>query len=182
MARTREQITQAATLAIQNAGAHSVSFRTLAQAIGVKSSSVHYHFPTKQDLTLALVQEYSKEFAQELQMLEQSEADLGQRLQRFIDIFEKVLARDDLCLCGMLAAELAELDEISTAALKAFFQLTEQWLEQQLAYSKKPLTLPAPTLARVILAGLEGALLLDRTEGGHRHLDAYRELARAMVP
>ena len=181
MAQTREQIAAAATQAIQKAGVHSVSFRTLAEAIGVKSSSVHYHFPTKQDLTLSLVQQYSNEFAGKLEALERTDADLEQRMQQFIDIFENVLARDDLCLCGMLAAELTELDDATVAALRAFFRLTEQWLEQQLASSERSLTIPAPALARVVLAGLEGAILLDRAEGGTGHLDAYRELARTMV-
>lgn len=181
MAQTREQIAAAATQAIQKAGVHSVSFRTLAEAIGVKSSSVHYHFPTKQDLTLSLVQQYSDEFADKLNVLEHADGDLEQRLQEFIDIFESVLARDDLCLCGMLAAELAELDGASVEALRAFFRLTEQWLEQQLVSSERTLTMPASALARVVLAGLEGAILLDRAEGGTAHLDAFRELARTML-
>lgn len=182
MAQTRDQIAAAATQAIQQAGVHSVSFRTLADAIGVKSSSVHYHFPTKGDLTLALVQQYSAAFAEKLQSIERSSATLGQRMQQFIDVFETVLSRNDLCLCGMLAAELAELDDASKSALATFFRLTESWLEKQLQTSSQPLALPASALAPVLLAGLEGALLLDRTEDSTRYIKAFRQLAHTLVP
>ena len=55
----RDEITALATQAVQRSGLHSVSFRQLADEIGIKSSSVHYHFPTKPDLAEALIKDYT---------------------------------------------------------------------------------------------------------------------------
>ncbi|MEO0972841.1 MAG: TetR family transcriptional regulator, partial [Pseudomonadota bacterium] len=58
----REQIEEVATKAIKKDGIRSVSFRTLADEVDVKSASVHYHFPKKSDLAHAVVARYSETF------------------------------------------------------------------------------------------------------------------------
>ena len=56
---TRETIMRAAGAMVQNRGYNALSFRELAAEVGVKSSSVHYHFPTKGDLAVALARRYT---------------------------------------------------------------------------------------------------------------------------
>ena len=46
----RERILSAAEKRVRAVGFNAVSFRDLANDVGVKSSSVHYHLPRKQDL------------------------------------------------------------------------------------------------------------------------------------
>ena len=55
IATTREQLLAAAADLLQRVGYASFSFRDLADAVGIRAASVHYHFPTKADLGLALV-------------------------------------------------------------------------------------------------------------------------------
>ena len=64
MADKREQIEAIASAAIRKSGLNSVSFRTLADEVGVKSSSVHYHFPTKLDLAQSVVGVYTEDFGE----------------------------------------------------------------------------------------------------------------------
>src|ERR1700744_3605487 len=52
-------IMDAAELRIRKGGYGAFSFRELAADVGVKSSSVHYHFPTKEDLGAAVIRRYS---------------------------------------------------------------------------------------------------------------------------
>jgi TetR/AcrR family transcriptional regulator, tetracycline repressor protein len=47
---TRDRICEAALEAIDEAGLESVSMRTLASALGVRASSLYYHFESKDDL------------------------------------------------------------------------------------------------------------------------------------
>jgi TetR/AcrR family transcriptional repressor of nem operon len=55
---TREQIMALGRSTVQAHGYGGLSFRELAKAIGIKSASIHYHFPAKADLGAALVQAY----------------------------------------------------------------------------------------------------------------------------
>ena len=39
---------------VRRGGYNGFSFREIAKQVGIKSSSVHYHFPTKEDLGVAV--------------------------------------------------------------------------------------------------------------------------------
>lgn len=54
-ANTREALLEAAAARLQTVGWASFSFRDLAEQVGIRAPSIHYHFPTKADLGVALV-------------------------------------------------------------------------------------------------------------------------------
>lgn len=183
MTDKREQLEAIATKAIQRDGVRSVSFRTLADAVGVKSASVHYHFPTKSDLAHAVVSGYTTRFEERLESVARKHRTLAGKLNAFIKIFDEVLADDDLCLCGMMAAELTALDPATQQALKRFFREAEAWLETTIDAHADELAskMPGKHLAKVLMSGLEGAVLLDRVDGGDDRLKAMRALVKAIV-
>ena len=53
---TTERIIAAAETRMRDAGFHGVSFRDIASDVGIKSASVHHHFPTKEDLYRQVLQ------------------------------------------------------------------------------------------------------------------------------
>ena len=50
----REEILDAAEAMIRDAGFNAFSTRDVASAVGIKSASVHYYFPTKADMGVAV--------------------------------------------------------------------------------------------------------------------------------
>ena len=57
-----EQVLDLAQSLIQLRGYNAMSYRNLADEIGVKTASIHYYFPTKEDLGLALLKRYRLAF------------------------------------------------------------------------------------------------------------------------
>ena len=55
---TREQILHHATHLLMSRGYNGFSYRDISTELGVKNAAIHYHFPAKADLALALVHEY----------------------------------------------------------------------------------------------------------------------------
>ncbi len=55
----REQLIEHALVLIRRRGFNGFSYRDLAELVGVKTSSIHYYFPSKDDLVLEAVREYS---------------------------------------------------------------------------------------------------------------------------
>ena len=55
---TREQIMDRAAQLLMSRGYKGFSYRDISSHLGVKNAAVHYHFPAKADLALALVNEY----------------------------------------------------------------------------------------------------------------------------
>src|SRR3546814_1378771 len=67
---TRTQIMQHAQRLIQERGCNGFSYRDLATLIGIKASSIHYYFPQKEDLLLAVVQHYHARWHAAIQAIE----------------------------------------------------------------------------------------------------------------
>lgn len=167
MTTKREQLENAATKAVQQGGLNNLSFRTLADEVGVKSSSVHYYFPEKADLTRVLIEKYTHAFLEVLQEISATETQPKKQLKRFVEVFEDVLNDERICLCGMLAAEVATLNDDNRKLLKQFFTQAEDWLYALFKKHKDHLLLPTPPkqLAKIVLSGLEGSMLIDHAEG-----------------
>ena len=66
MSETRAQLKHIAIDQIQQANLAAASFRELGKAAGIKSSSVHYHFQSRERLLTELLQDYDLKFFSEL--------------------------------------------------------------------------------------------------------------------
>ena len=179
MSEKKRQLEEVATESVQRAGLHNLSFRTLADEVGIKSSSVHYYFPEKSNLASALIESYSQTFAQLLGDIERRKLTPKGKIDAFINLFEEVLESDKFCLCGMMAAEVDSLDEDNRTSLASYFQSTEDWLVRVL--EEADCELKPRVFARIVLSGLEGAILLDRIDGRRDRLRAHRELVRHLL-
>lgn len=182
MSNKRSELEAAATEAVQRSGLQPLSFRTLAEQVGVKSSSVHYYFPEKSDLASALIDGYTAALQAELAAIGQRKTDLRGKLDALVDIFDEVLKADKFCLCGMLAAEVAMLSDDNQQRLRDYFHHLENWLSEifrthaeQVASELKP-----AALAKIVISGLEGAILLDRVAQSRERLTAQRTWLRSL--
>ena len=74
-----------------------------------------------------------------------------------------------MCLCGILAAEYQTLPEPMQNAVVRFFDANEAWLERVLPQGREDGTLlfsgPGREAARLIVSGVEGAMLVARPYG-----------------
>ena len=178
MSENKQQLEILATDRVQQSGLSSVSFRTLAEQIGIKSSSVHYHFPEKGDLAAAIIDRYAAEFSDSLNLIGKSRKGLRGRVTAFIGLFENVAFNGRFCLCGMMAAEVSLLSEANQQRLADYFLATEHWLVELFDAHREVLTtsLSSAQLARALLSALEGALLLDRAVGSSDRMAAQKKL------
>jgi TetR/AcrR family transcriptional repressor of nem operon len=151
----RDQILDAAEKRARTAGYHGFSFRDLADDVGIKSSSVHYHFPTKADLAEALARRYTRRAADRLG--EPGVLAPGEGAARVAALFRDALLVDDrMCLCGLFGAERDALPPSVASAVADFFRLILGYLE------RAPKTARQNEEPAAILARLEGALILAR--------------------
>jgi TetR/AcrR family transcriptional repressor of nem operon len=150
---------------LRKRGFNAFSHRELAALVGVKSSSVHYHFPTKEAIGLALIEEYRSEVMSGLRALEGRPVE--QRLDGFIDMFIQTAENgEQWCLAGMLASDFMTLGAALQREVKDFFDVVERWLTDQIStMCPGSGTAESASLAKTAMAMLEGALLLSRSQG-----------------
>lgn len=154
----RDGILDAAESRARTGGYHGFSFRELADDVGVKSSSIHYHFPTKGDLGAALARRYATRAADRLG--DPATLTAQEAVQAVTQLFRDALVKDDrMCLCGLFGAERDSLPVEVAMATGDFFRLVLGYLTTAFGPGW---TGEAPA---ALLARLEGGLILARTLG-----------------
>ena len=183
MSDKRTQLKQAATEAVQRSGLQNLSFRTLADQVGVKSSSVHYYFPEKSDLAANLIESYTESFVEILGDIDKKHQSLSDKIDAFVKIFEDVVKAKKFCLCGMMAAEVATLNDANRKLISNYFKILENWLAVQFENNKNQIdsNYTPETLAQIVLSGLEGAILLDRVDDDQDRLKAQHKLIKVLI-
>jgi TetR/AcrR family transcriptional repressor of nem operon len=160
----KEEILKAAQLKVRSGGYNNFSFRELASEVGIKSASVHYHFPTKSDLGAALAQQYTDDFLNALGDPDELYAEGKNPIDVYVNFFRDALIKDNkMCLCGLLGAESDSLPEKVRNETKSFFERNLDWLEQAHTVIATDNKVAAKSKAIRTIAMLEGAMLISKT-------------------
>jgi TetR/AcrR family transcriptional repressor of nem operon len=151
----KDAILDSAETRIRAGGFLACSFRDIANDVGIKSASVHYHFGTKAELGAAVVARYQ---ARLLAMLgsPDDERDLTSKIDSMRMIFLTGLKREGMCLCGVLATESRSLPPLVTNATRGYFVACNDWLSR--AFTRAGAAEPKRR-ALEVTALLQGAML-----------------------
>ncbi|HCF6118193.1 TPA: TetR/AcrR family transcriptional regulator [Pseudomonas aeruginosa] len=171
---TRETIMAVARKMVQTRGYNGLSFRELAKEVGIKSASIHYHFPTKGDLGAALAKRYTEDGLQYLDGLRSHSEDLNVWMKGYTDVFRMALVNDNrMCLCGIMSAEYDDLPPEVRTEVDGFTELNVRWLTEVLSVCRPQLSLEErQQQALAIYAAVEGAQLIAR---GRDDISVYDE-------
>lgn len=165
-AGTAGRILDSAERLVQVRGFNGFSYADVAGELGITKASLHYHFAGKAELGEALIVRYARRFAEALESIDGRLDEPAAKLSAYADLYGGVVRGRRMCLCGMLAAEVGTLPEPMRRAVVAFFDASEVWLERVLDEGRRAGSLqfggtPRET-ARMLLSGLEGAMLVAR--------------------
>ncbi len=165
-------IMDAAERRIRIGGFNGFSFREIAAEVGVKSSSVHYHFPTKEDLAAAVIKRYTSEVAELIDRELKKDPD---PVNVWVKAFRGTLhSKDRMCPCAVLGASSMDLPAEVAAEVKNFFTMCHDKLVDEGL---------SPDEATQLLATITGALVLANSVRDFAAYDrATREFIRARRP
>ncbi|HML14757.1 MAG TPA: TetR/AcrR family transcriptional regulator, partial [Xanthobacteraceae bacterium] len=161
------------------------SYADIAATLRVTKASLHYHFPTKAELARRLMERYTESFLSALAQIDGGTASAREKLQRYVSIYADVLANNRMCLCGMLAAEYATLPKPVRTEVTRFFDANETWLAHVIDDARQSggtqFAGSSTEAARLMIATLEGAMMLARSYGEAERFDRAGERVLAEV-
>ena len=172
MSDAKTAIMDAAERRMQQGGFGGFSFREIAADVGIKSSSVHYHFPTKEDLAAAVIRRWA-DYTSEL---------IDKELEKDPDpvrVWTKAFrgtafSEAHMCPCTVLGAASQDLPPQVAKEVRAFFQMC---LDKMVAER-----VPLNTAAEV-LSTITGALVVANALGDPAAYDrAIGDLLRQRKP
>jgi TetR/AcrR family transcriptional repressor of nem operon len=160
---------------VQVRGFNGFSYADVAAELDMTKAALHYHFPGKAELGRALIARYTERFAAALADIDARIPDAPTKLDAYASLYGEVLRGHRMCLCGMLAAEYQTLPDPMREAVIAFIDANEAWVEKVLTDGERAGTIalagPASDAARLIVSGLEGAMLVARPYGDAARFD-----------
>ncbi|MEM9157999.1 MAG: TetR/AcrR family transcriptional regulator [Verrucomicrobiota bacterium] len=126
MGRTdrKEEILDHAEDLIQRMGSNAMSYHHLSQEIGIRKASIHYYFPHKEDLILALQTRCEQTYFERYQAIEEGPGTAPEKLVAFAKVFADSVRKGKLCVATMLSAEYDNLSAPSRDALKSMTSKT----------------------------------------------------------
>lgn len=177
---TKQIILQTARRVVQARGYNALSFRELAKEVGIKSASIHYHYPTKGDLGAALARRYTEEATAYLDQLLVESQDPSWIMKHYTAAFRAALENDNrMCLCGIMAAEHHDLPAEVRLEVDGFTDANVGWLVKVLALihpDAQPQAIEQQALS--IFAAIQGAQLVARGRNDitlfDRMIESYR--------
>jgi len=160
MSNIKTAILDAAERRMQAGGFGGFSFREIAVDVGIKSSSVHYHFPTKEDLAAAVVRRWAQHTFEVIDQAMRTDSD---PVRVWTNTFRgTAFSNSRMCPCAALGATSQNLPEQVAAEVRIFFNGCREKLVAQ------GLT---PNKAAEVLSTLVGALLVANTFGDPTQYD-----------
>ena len=180
---TATRILDVAQELAQTRGYNAFSYADIAQRVGIRTASIHYYFPSKSDLGRALIGRYQRTAEHVFAQIDRATDDPRQKLRRYSEIFLHFMRLGErMCLGGILAADILTLPSEIRDEVQAFFDLNERWLAWVLEEGRRrgllQFTGSPEVEARLLVASLEGALLVARSYGD---VDRYSELAEKLL-
>ena len=171
MNETPQRLMDLAEAHIRDAGYRGFSFRDLAAQIGIKSASVHHHFPTKARLAAAVARRYGDRF---LATVAPRPNETGEdAISAYRSAFRKAFERDGrMCLCGVLGAEAGVLTPEVVEEIQSFFRRCIDDLTRRIGGPD------AEARAFHVMATLEGGMMLARA---YRDIGAFDQATDSLA-
>lgn len=167
--QTSNRVLDIAEVLVQTRGFNAFSYADIARAVGIRKASLHHHFATKAELGTALVARYRSSFLDALRTIETEHDAAPERLERYTNLYGTVLRKGRMCMCGMLAADVATLPKPMRTSIANFFSEDETWLAGVLMDGKKRGQIDfegtPSSMAAFFVSSLEGAMLVARASG-----------------
>ncbi|GAC1588491.1 MAG: TetR/AcrR family transcriptional regulator [Sphingomicrobium sp.] len=184
---TRDKILEAAMELFWLKGYGSTSVADILSRSGVRSGSLYYFFPGKQDVLIAVLEHYRAGIAPML--LEPAWVQVDDPIERvfaLLDRYRRALVHTDCtygCPIGSLALELHEPDpavrELIAANFRAWIDAVDCCLQQ--ASVRFPEGMDLRPLAELALTVMEGGVMQARTFRDISYFDRAVQQYRAHV-
>ena len=182
----QEKILNAAENLIQTMGYNAFSYKDIAHAVGIKTSSIHYYYPAKEDLATAVIEWHLERVSVLLDELNaNNNLALQAKLLSLVNIVISLTISNDLkmCLGGMLASDVISLPEKVKKKVCIFFDTLEQWIRETLSKEKKANSswrnlYTVNDLAKYLIVQLEGGLLMTRLYKDFSYIETVKNFIK----
>ena len=167
---TKVEILDLAENLLRDRGFNGFSYANISSELKIRNAAIHYYFPSKADLGVAVIQRARERFAKWTEDQSRAAKTPGERLEAFFGRYLSFLeAGQQVCLGGALETDFKTLPPTMQLETKKFASDILGWMEGVLREGKEQHIFVFPGEAKdqaiLILSSLQGALQMTRAVG-----------------
>jgi len=166
---------------LQDKGFNGFSYAHIATELGVKNAAIHYHFPSKEALSIAVIQRYRERFKLWINNSRVKDLSHEQKLDWFFNIYTDMRAdQGKVCLVGSMEAEYNSIPEGLQVEIQGLHKELLKWLEVTLSEGREAGAFQfngePVNKAALVLSSVQGALQMARALGTKKFRDVIAQL------
>ncbi|MEM9025808.1 MAG: TetR/AcrR family transcriptional regulator [Verrucomicrobiota bacterium] len=127
--KNKDKLLEVAQNLVQEKGYQGFSFHDLSAAVGITTASIHYHYPTKAHLGIALIQKYGACFRELVSDVKAKNESPKAQFEALLEIFEGTMGCNRICIVGALSGEFHGLPEEVREQLKELIVESAQCIQ-----------------------------------------------------
>ncbi|MGB1235429.1 MAG: TetR/AcrR family transcriptional regulator [Planktomarina sp.] len=169
---TKTALLNSAEAAARVRGFDGFSYADLARDVGIRKASIHHHFPSKADLSVAMMTRYTQAMADDLDMISARYASAGQHLAALITLYKSALHDGtSQCLCVAFSVSIDSLPVETAILVVQFRTMMVDWLTHVFEHA-----VADHSIAGVVHPKDEAAATLALLEGAHLAAHAAQDV------
>lgn len=184
---TRGRIRDAGFKLLRSRGYHNTSMNDIVEYTGVKKGNLYFHYGSKEDLAIEVL----KDAAEKYNLYINSRVKPSSTAQKLHDIIDAIYdyntqpGQFNGCLFGNMALETGGSNTALEFFVRELFSKWERMLETHIVKGIslgdfKPHEKPV-VLARMILAAIEGGIMLTKISGSIEQFTQCRDFIKSVI-
>jgi TetR/AcrR family transcriptional repressor of nem operon len=167
-ADTAERILDTAHTLMADRGYAAFSYADIADQINVSKATIHHHFPSKEDLAIAVLRRHRFRLMENLAALDGAVAEPLERLRLYMRHWETCIRKktEPMCIAALLGAETPSLPVNVAKETGLHFVALHGWLQKTMELGVKQKTIhvtrTSSAEAEVVMATVHGAMVSAR--------------------
>ena len=183
---TRREILKLARELVQSRGFNGFSYQDLADRLGIRKASIHYHFPSKEDLAIALLEAYRQRVRDWASSPKIADATPERKLDYLFEVYGDIVSSGSkICPAGMFSSDWNTLSEKTREKLKELMTEQRRWLVRLIREGRESgafSTQNEPVeLTRLLFAGIQGAVQLARVQADPSLFESVARQLKTLV-
>ena len=180
---TKKLILDIAEDLLLDRGYNGFSYKDISTSLNIKNASIHYHFPAKTDLGVAIIRRATKRFERWAGYIDGKDLPYSKKLDEFFLLFKRFVEQNQqICLGGALETDFKTLPEEMQEETRLFISGTLSWLENFLAQGRKKGDFNFPGTAKdqalLMIACVQGVIQIVRVTTPSSFDGAVKQIKR----
>ncbi|KAA3646285.1 MAG: TetR/AcrR family transcriptional regulator [Chloroflexi bacterium] len=180
---TRLKIMELAQDLLRDKGYNGFSYKHIAEELDVKNAAIHYHFPSKEDLGVAVIARERRRFKKWIARQSIRELDVWGRLDWFMSIYEHYSnGGTRVCYLGVLESSFdaipPELQNEARALNTEMLDWLTELLEEGRQQGEFQFESDAASKAVLVISVAQGSLQIARVTSSDSFFSAVQQVKR----